>query len=406
MEQCTEVVVIGAGPSGALAAKLLRQRGHQVVVLERTHFPRFSIGESLLPQSMEFLQQADMLDELDSASFQVKVGANFLKDGMQESFDFREKFSAGPGTTYQVQRAKFDHLLANNAQSAGAEIRYGHNVMRVINNTSEISLQVEDEHKSAYFLKAQYVLDASGFGRVLPRLLDLELPSTFPSRVALFTHIKDGIPEGAFNREMIQIVVLPANPSVWFWLIPFENGRCSLGVVARKEELAHFQGGDDEILKTLVSQSGEFSDLLSGAEFDTPVSKLEGFSCNVKSLWGERFALLGNAGEFLDPVFSSGITIALKSAHLAAPLVSRQILGKKVDWQAEYADPLSKGVDVFRVYVQAWYDLRFQRVIFAPNKDPRGKSMVCSILAGYAWDESNPFVQHAARRFSALHSIC
>src|SRR5471030_1716406 len=122
--EAVEILVVGAGPAGSVAAALLRQQGRQVLVLEREQFPRFSIGESLLPQSMAYLEQAGMLQAVVEHGFQFKNGASFVRGGRETAFDFRDKHSAGWGTTYQVQRADFDHLLAQQAELQGAQIRY------------------------------------------------------------------------------------------------------------------------------------------------------------------------------------------------------------------------------------------------------------------------------------------
>lgn len=407
-----EVAVIGAGPSGAIAAALLKRAGHSVVVLEQSHFPRFSIGESLLPQCMEFVSQAGMIEAVNAEGFQRKNGAAFACDGRYGSFDFRKKFSVGPGTTYQVQRATFDKVLADEAGRQGADIRYGHKVLAIDTSAKDASiLSVEGVGGKEYDLKAGFVLDASGFGRVLPRLLDMEAPSDFPVRRSVFTHVEDRITDKQHDRDKILIVIHPKYPDVWYWLIPFSNGRCSVGVVAREnyfDELAEpgLDAENVELLHAAIAASPDLSKLLADAVFDMPVQNIVGYSSNVKSLHGQRFALLGNAGEFLDPVFSSGVTIAMKSACLAAPLVSRQLKGEIVDWQSEYAEPLKQGVDVFRTYVNAWYEGSFQKVIFAENQNPAIREMVCSILAGFAWDEKNPFVKEPSRRLKALSDLC
>jgi flavin-dependent dehydrogenase len=402
-----EVAIIGAGPSGAIAAALLRQRGHQVVVIERQHFPRFSIGESLLPQCMEFIAEAGMLDAVNAAGFQFKDGAAFTRDGTYTYFDFTDKFSPGPGTTFQVQRAKFDHLLATEAQRQGADIRYGHGLKSIEFEGDSARLQVQPDAGATYQLNARFVLDASGFGRVLPRLLDLETPSDFPVRAALFTHIQDNITDIKHDRSKILITVHPRHSDIWFWLIPFPEGRCSLGVVGDSK---YFAGETDlrACLQDLINETSDLGALLRNAVFDTQVQTLSGYACNVKSLWGPQFALLGNAGEFLDPVFSSGVTIAMKSASLAAPLVSRQLNGETIDWERDYAVPLKRGVDTFRHYVAGWYDGRFQDVIFYRNiqANPGIRGMISSILAGYAWDTNNPFVAEPGRRLGALVELC
>lgn len=405
--QTAEIAVIGAGPAGAIASALLRQRGHEVVVIERQHFPRFSIGESLLPQCMEFIAEAGMLEAVNSAGFQFKNGAAFTHNGNYSFFDFTDKFSPGPGTTFQVQRARFDHLLANEAQRQGADIRYGHGLTAIDFNEQGARLQVQPQSGTAYQLNARFVLDASGFGRVLPRLLDLELPSDFPVRSSVFTHIQDNIDSSTHDRSKILITVHPQHPDVWFWLIPFPEGRSSVGVVGKSH---YFEGKDDlqSCLQSFINATNDLGPLLRNAVFDTPVQKLTGYACNVKSLWGRNFALLGNAGEFLDPVFSSGVTIAMKSASLAAPLVSRQLNGETIDWERDYAVPLKRGVDTFRQYVTAWYDGRFQDVVFFRQERATASisGMISSILAGYVWDNNNPFVAEPARRLNALVELC
>jgi hypothetical protein len=146
--------------------------------------------------------------------------------------------------------------------------------------------------------------------------------------------------------------------------------------------------------------------ILRDAVFDRPVQSIVGYSASVQSLYGQNFALLGNAAEFLDPVFSSGVTIAMKSASLAAAAIDRQLSGMEVDWRSEYAEPLMIGVNSFRTYVEGWYDKSFQDIIFHPSPSPRIKQMICSILAGYAWDESNPYVRDSKRRVAALAKVC
>lgn len=404
--QQTDVAIIGAGPAGSVAAALLRKLGHSVICIERQHFPRFSIGESLLPQCMQYLQQADMVDAVKKASFRFKNGAAFARGDERSHYYFPDKFSPGPGTTFQVERGRFDQILASEAAKKGADIRFGHSVESVETSSQGGRLEVSTDQGESYNLESKYLLDASGFGRVLPRLLDLELPSEFPSRTSLFTHIDDGIVAGAFDRDKILISVHPDKKDIWYWLIPFEDGRASLGVVAENERFLEYQHLDPkQRLQTLVNEAPNLKALLAQASFDTDVRQITGYACDVKSLYGDGFALLGNAGEFLDPVFSSGVTIAMKSASLIAPLVDRHLRGDAVDWQEEYAKPLKVGVDTFRVYVDAWYDTRFQEVIFSEEKSDDVRRMISSILAGYAWDLNNPFVAKAKRRLNAIYEL-
>ncbi|PPD44687.1 MAG: FAD-dependent oxidoreductase [Methylobacter sp.] len=400
-----KVIIIGAGPSGSIASALLQNRGHQVTILERQQFPRFSIGESLLPQCMEFIQEAGMLDAVVNAGFQFKNGASFMHQDQHTAFDFEDKFSAGMGTTFQVQRGRFDKLLADEAARMGVDIRWEMEVMAVDFSGEKPKLEVRGPSGEVAEYEADFVLDASGFGRILPRLLDLESPSGFPVRRAVFGHIEDRISDGQFDRDKIRITVHPEHKDVWYWLIPFSNGRSSIGVVA---EADFYQPWDDNAtaLRDIINQDGSLRELLKNAVFDGDINAITGYSANVKSLYGKGYALLGNAGEFLDPVFSSGVTIAMKSASLAAAVLDRQFKQEAVDWNTEYAVPLQRGVNTFRVFVDAWYDGRFQDVIFHQNQQPEVKAMICSILAGYAWDEANPYVKNARSRLDTLVELC
>jgi flavin-dependent dehydrogenase len=403
-----DVVVIGAGPAGATASSILSKKGYRVLVLEKQHFPRFSIGESLLPQCMEVLESADMLKAVVEAGFQYKNGASFATNDKYDFFDFRQKFSTGWGTTYQVQRAQFDKVLADCAEENGAEIRYGHSVISYNDIDDHAQLNVSDENNSVdehYQIKAKFVLDASGFGRVLPKLLGLEKESTLSPRVSLFTHIKDNISHQEYDRNKILISVCPDNNQIWYWLIPFSNGRASIGVILPREIYDNNQVDQKELLLQYISKTTMMHDYLKDAEFDTDVRKLDGYSCDVTSLYGDKFALLGNAGEFLDPVFSSGVTIALKSADLATQVLHKQLQGEAVDWETEYSQPLKQGVGVFKVFVEGWYNGSLQDVIFTDNKSDKIKDMISSVLAGYAWDVKNPYVKDP-NRLNVLAELC
>lgn len=401
-----DVIVIGAGPSGTLAASLLAQKGYRVVVLERETFPRFSIGESLLPHCMEFIEEAGMSAAVLAGGFQRKNGAVFQRRGKYSGFDFRKKFTAGPGETFQVKRADFDKILADEAAKAGADVRYQHEITAIDIESPNPKVFCRPLDQSETVLEASFILDASGFGRVLPRLLDLERPSDFPVRASLFGHLQDGIVANEFDREKILITVHPEHKDVWFWLIPFSDGRCSLGVVAQPQFLDSYPEDLNVRLQTIVGEDPELDKLLANARWDTNVRQITGYSADVSQLATSKYALLGNAGEFLDPVFSSGVTIALHSASLAAKVLDRQLRGEVVDWQSEYVEPLKSGVDTFRTFVTAWYDGHFQDIIFFENQSVEIREMISSILAGYAWDTSNPYVSNSEKRLNTLWRYC
>ena len=402
-----DVLIIGAGPAGSVAARMLKKLGYRVVILEKELFPRFSIGESLLPHCMEFLEDADLLEQVAAENFQFKNGAAFSHAGKLTEFDFSQKFTSGWGTTYQVPRARFDQLLAEAAEDCGVTIHYQHSIVAADFNTpGQARLTSVDANGLQRDWTASWVMDASGFGRVLPRLLGLETPSSLSPRLALFTHIEDRITCSDYDRNKILIAIHPKFHEVWYWLIPFSNGRSSLGVVMPMDFLAARTGSPLEILQELTMEESRLAELLKESIFDTPVNRIGGYSADVKNLYGDGFVLLGNAGEFLDPVFSSGVTIALKSASLAVPLVDRHLRGLPVDWQASYEQILRNGINVFRAYVDAWYDGRFQRIIFEERQLVNIKSMICSILAGFVWDETNPMTKRCSKKIDAIADSC
>lgn len=400
-----EVVVIGAGPSGAIASTLLKRRGRDVLMLERQHFPRFSIGESLLAHCLDFVEEAGMLDAVEAAGFQYKDGAAFARGEEYGVFGFGESSTPGRTSTYQVERAKFDTVLAGEAARQGVECRFETEIVAVECGESGVRLTARSAGGALEEIEAGFVLDASGFGRMLPRLLGLERPSRFPVRHSIFTHVEDHF-DGEFDRNKILITVHARHPDVWFWLIPFAGGRASLGAVARHDFLAGYAGTADERLRRICAEDTRLTRLLSRAVWDTPAREIGGYAANVTRMHGPGFALLGNAAEFLDPVFSSGVTIAMRSASLAASALERQLSGDSVDWDAEFERPLRVGVDCFREFVDAWYDGRLQTIFFSEGHDTAIRRRICAILAGYAWDTSNPFVTETRRRLDVLAQLC
>ncbi|MEZ8922549.1 NAD(P)/FAD-dependent oxidoreductase [Vibrio cyclitrophicus] len=406
----TQVVIIGVGPSGSVAASLLHKKGIDVRVIEKSLFPRFSIGESLLPACMEVIEQAGMSKAVAEANFQFKDGAAFRKNDVYTAFNFEDKFSSGPGTTFQVQRGAFDKVLADAAEAQGITIDYQHELMGIDFTEGSTTLDVQVLDGERYQLEAQYVLDGSGFGRVLPKMLNLEEPSSLPPRKAIFTHINDHVldvdTELEYDRNKILISVHPSNPDVWYWLIPFSNGVSSFGVVGEPKFFESYPEDKIAALKQLATEEPGLAEILANAEYPNPAGEIGGYSANVKHLATDKYALLGNAGEFLDPVFSSGVTIAMKSAQFAVECVEKQLNGENVDWERDYAAPLMVGVNTFRTYVEGWYSGTLQDVIFYQDPNLKIKQMVCSILAGYAWDQTNPYVKESQRRLATLAEIC
>lgn len=405
VETC-DVAIIGAGPAGAVSAAILAERGWKVRVFERQHFPRFSIGESMLCQTMQLLKDVGLYDDIKAAGFQYKDGAAFAWGDRYTDIYFPHKSAPGLGTTFQVRREIFDQVLIGAAQRRGATVTFGDTVRAFSSDEDGAVLAVESEAGVTRQVRARFCLDGSGFGRVLARLLDLELPSGFDKRRSVFRHVHDHADNSSFDRNKILVTINPDAPQIWYWMIPLADGLTSVGVVGPDADIAGAGDTAEARLDALLPRAELMSRVLANATSARPAGEIIGFSANVKSLVGPSYALLGNAAEFLDPVFSSGVTIAIKSAALGADLVDRRLKGGAVDWDKEFVEELMLGVDAFRACVASWYDGSLQRIIFdRPKADTQVTAYITSILAGYAWDRSNPFVREPVRSLRLVDAL-
>ena len=386
VEMDCEVLVIGAGPSGTVAASKLKKEGVDVRVVEKGRFPRFVIGESLIPRCMDHFEEAGLLNRLKSEGFESKLGARFIRDGQTCQFNFSEQYTTGWTWTWQVPRARFDQVLAEETMRKGVPIAFGTGVSSIeFGDESQVVRMDNGEH-----IRCKFIIDSSGYGRVIPRMLDLDEPSSMPPRSAFFAHVDD--PRRPEGEEGTQITFVVLSQEVWYWIIPFSDGITSLGFVGPPEYFEEL-GTDLEMeFRKHVGAEPMFSERFSNVSFRVGPTLVRAYSIGVKQLFGRGYALTGNATEFLDPVFSSGVSFATESGLLAAKLAARQVKGGEVDWQAEYADYINQGVDTFRSYVKAWYNGDLQEIFFHSNHNAKIKRQICSVLAGYVWDTTNPFV--------------
>ena len=372
-------------------------------MVEKQTFPRFVIGESLLPHSMDLLKEADLLECVTRQQFIQKNGAVFLRGNETCNFDFSAQFTSGWEYTHQVPRGDFDKALADEVASRGVEILYNCGVSAVRFEPSMATATLTRAGGETRAVTARFVLDCSGYGRVLPRLLELDEPSKFPTREALFAHVTgDRRPQG---REEGKIWVCIHPGGAWIWIIPFSNGKTSVGVVALPEFFGQYPGSPSEKLRSILESDPNAAARLNGMSFAFEAQTIKGYACSVKRLFGPRFCLVGNATEFLDPVFSSGVTLALASANRAAKVLTRELRDEAPDWQKEYGDHVMQGINTFRAYVTAWYDGTLQDIFFASGRNPEIMRQICSVLAGYVWDVKNPYVSQADRALKLLAHI-
>ena len=397
----TDVLVIGAGPSGTVAASIVHQAGYKVRIVEKQQFPRFVIGESLLPRCMEALEEAKFLDAVKAKGFQEKNGAKFVKKGKICDYQFADQFTEGWKWTWQVTRADFDSTLANTVEKMGVPIEYETGVTNIVFNDDGKSVTtVEDNQGNKKYIEAKFIIDGSGYGRVIPRLFDMEKPSNLPPRKALFAHTIDT--KRAMADEPDRITIVVHEKGVWIWVIPFSTGITSVGFVGDVAFFDRFPGTPEEQFRAIIAADPDICERFKDVELVFEPRTLQSWSSTTDRFFGDGFVLTGNVTEFLDPVFSSGVTLATVSSQLAGKLVIRKLKGEAIDWNKEYMEVMMQGVNTFRSYVMAWYEGTLDTIFFADDQDPLIKSQICSVLAGYVWDTTNPYVKDHK---TALHKL-
>lgn len=398
-----DIVIIGAGPSGSVAAGYLEKQDASILILEKQKFPRFTIGESLIPKCMENFKEAGFLDTLKSQGFQKKYGARFIRNNEIAEFDFSKKFGKGWDWTWQVPRADFDKVLTDDLNSRGVDIRFETEVTSVSYSNGLWNINTLDSTGAEAEITCKFIIDSSGNGRVLAKQLDLEAPPKVYDHSSIFTHIKEtSRPEG---MEGAQITFEIINTETWFWYIPFSNGESSLGFVGPNSWFEQFDGDKTEAFKKMLQETDYYHGRFDNYFFKFQPVKFNNISKNVKYVYGNGFALTGNSAEFLDPVFSSGVAFATESGLLAAKLALREINGEKVDWENEYSKHIKKGVEVFSTYVKEWYTGKLQDIFFHSHPSPQIKMQICAVLAGYVWNTKNPFVRNHARILDNVYKL-
>lgn len=395
-----DVLVIGAGPSGTIAASIIKQAGFSVQIVEKMQFPRFVIGESLLPRCMEALEEAGFLDAVKAKGFQQKDGAKFVMDGKICDFTFSQQHTKGWGWTWQVPRADFDKTLADECEKKDIPVHY---------QTEVTGIEIFDDHSittvktadgATQTIRARFIVDGSGYGRVIPRLFGLEKDSHQYPRKTLFCHMTDPKRQTVFEPNRITAIVFDA--TTWIWIIPFSNGLTSVGYVGDPEFFEQFKGTPEEQFRALLNAQPDLAYRFGESEMAWEPRTLQSWSATTDKFYGNGFVLTGNVTEFLDPIFSSGVTLASVSAQIASKLVIKHLNGEAVNWDESYMQPMMQGIDVFRTYVNKWYDGTLYKIFFSEGRQPEIIGQICSVLAGYVWDTTNPFVVNREKNLNTL----
>jgi flavin-dependent dehydrogenase len=379
-----DVAVAGGGPAGCAAAIALAQRGRRVVLLEREAFPRFHIGESLLATVNESLETLGLAERVREQGFPEKWGASLsTHDGRSgRPVDFATAREVARPQTYQVRRERFDQLLLERAREAGVEVRERHRVDGCDFGAAGVELR-GTAPAGRFDLAAAAIVDATGRAGLLARKLELRRAEPRLANVAIYAHYS-GVPELP-GRRAGDIRIVARDDAGWFWIIPIGDGLTSVGVVLPRALYRRFEKGDPEaMLAAAVAQTPAVAELLREARREWPVRVEKDFSYGASAYAGDRWLLVGDAGSFLDPVFSSGVAIALESGIDAADALDRALAGN--DLRAprfrRFERLQRQRYEVFRRFVLAFYTPWFRDLFFQPGAPPRIFRAVVTILAG------------------------
>jgi flavin-dependent dehydrogenase len=387
-----DFAVAGGGPAGSSAAISLGQYGHSVVLFERDTFPRFHIGESLLSTANDAFATLGVADGIEAACFPEKWGARlFTHDGQSGRYvDFTDVREVNRPQTYQVCRQEFDRILLDRAREVGVHVREACNVTACGFTPDAAILEVTSRVDGATGrVHVRALVDATGRGGLLARKFNLRTEEPQLANIAIFSHYTS-VPRLEGPRPD-DIRLIARSDAGWFWLIPISKELTSVGVVLPKalyRRLAN-GGSSEETLNRTISDTPIVAELMRNAQREWPVRVEKDFSYSASAYAGDRWILAGDAGSFLDPVFSTGVSIAMESGIEAAAELHRGFM--RNDFSASSFGAFSrrqrKRFERFRRFVTGFYTPQFRDIFFSPEPPSLIFRSVVTMLAG-KWNAS------------------
>ena len=404
-ESC-DVVVIGGGPAGSTAATLLARKGHKVIALEKERHPRFHIGESLLPMNLPVFERLGVLDKVRALGV-YKGGADFEADNDRgyNTYAFARAIGSSPPHAYQVWRQDFDKMLYDHARDSGADAREGQEVLGVEQaNPRESTLRVRGDDGREYSIRARYVVDASGRDALLSSKKKLRRKNHEHQSAAIFGHFRGATPRPGEDAGNISIYRFGHG---WIWMIPLPDGVMSVGAVCRPEYLKQRKGRTVEfLLETLRQNTACWKRLENAALLGNEVRVTGNYSYDSARMGGPGWVLVGDAFAFLDPVFSTGVYLAMSGAELAAQVVDEAL--RKPAREAALLRQLEKrqraGMARFSFFIYRFNGPIMAQMFREPRNTWQLEQGVISMLAGDLFD--TPKVLWRLQLFKLVYALC
>ena len=388
-----DFAVAGGGPAGSSAAISLGQRGHSVVLFEREIFPRFHIGESLLSTANDAFAALGVTKQIEAASFPPKCGARlFTHDGQSGRYvDFTCVREVTKPQTYQVCREEFDRILLERAREVGVDVREACNVIACEFVPDAAILDVTsrtDAPTGRMRVRVRALVDATGRGGLLARKFNLRTEEPRLANIAIYSHYTK-VPRLEGPRPD-DIRLIARNDAGWFWLIPISKELTSVGVVLPKALYHRLANGTaEETLNSTIADTPVIAELMREARREWPVRVEKDFSYSASAYAGDRWILAGDAGSFLDPVFSTGVSIAMESGLEAAAELHRGLMRNDFSASsfAAFSRRQRKRFETFRRFVVGFYTPQFRDVFFSKEPPKLIFRSVATLLAG-KWNAS------------------